>query len=356
MLIDRDVQRAKPRPAPYRMTDARGLYLLVTPAGGRLWRYKYRYQGREKLMSFGQYPDVTLAVARERHAGARRLLSEGVDPMAKRAAERGNTSSFQAVAGLWLAHWQVDKSAQHVDVTKRRLVANVYPHIGGRPITEIEPPELVAMVAAIEARGVGDLAKRALETCGQIFRHGIAKGHCKRNPCAEIKPSDVLRPTVKTNLARVSEAELPGLLRAIEVYSGSVLTRLAVKLMALTFVRTSELIGARWEEFDLGAGRWNIPKERMKMKAPHIVPLSSQALEVLELLRTWRKQVVPTNPHLFPGSALGDHEQQHDTLRAPADGIRRRNDRPWVPRAGIHSAARARMATRSHRDTARSRT
>lgn len=302
MLIDRDVQRAKPRPAAYRLTDARGLYLYVTPSGGRLWRYKYRFEGREKLMSFGPYPDVPLVVARERHATARRLLASGVDPMAQRAAERAVTfadmgiNTFEWVASLWTLHWKVDKSAQHVDTTWRRLNNNVFPHIGARDISELKPSDLVKMVKAIEERGVGDLAKRALETCGQIFRYGIAHGHCERNPCAEFKPADVLRPTVTTNLARVTEAELPALLRAIEVYRGSVLTRLAVKLMALTFVRTSELIGARWEEFDLPAGRWNIPKERMKMKAPHIVPLSTQAVEVLRLLFIATK----SEGYLFP--------------------------------------------------------
>lgn len=285
MLIDRDIQRAKPRPAAYRLTDARGLYLTVTPSGGKLWRYKYRFEGKEKLMSFGPYPDVPLVRARELHASARRLLADGVDPMAQRAVTRGTASrSFQAVAGLWLDHWGVNKSDQHATSTRRRLLVNVYPAIGERPIAEIEPPELVKMVKAIEARGVSDLAKRALETVGQIFRYGIAHGYCKRNPCADIKPGDVLRPRDVVNLARVGEAELPALLRAIEVYRGSVLTRLAMKLMALTFVRTSELMEARWDEFDLPAARWNIPAARMKMKAPHIVPLSSQAVEVLTLI------------------------------------------------------------------------
>lgn len=302
MLIDRDVQRAKPREKPYRLTDARGLYCYVTPAGGRLWRYKYRFEGREKLMSFGQYPDVPLVRARELHAGARRLLADGVDPMARRAEEgpRGSRT-FQAVAAMWLDHWKTDKSPQHVDTTRRRLLTNVYPVIGSRPIDSVLAPDLVGMVKSIEARGVGDLAKRALETCGQVFRYGIAHGHCTRNPCADIKPADVLRPTVTTNLARVGEAELPGLLRAIEVYQGKVITRLAVKLMALTFVRTSELIGARWEEFDLPGRRWNIPAARMKMKAPHIVPLSSQAAEVLMLIRVSQGAYMEAAGNLFPG-------------------------------------------------------
>jgi integrase len=157
------------------------------------------------------------------------------------------------------------------------------------------------MVKAIEDRGVGDLARRALETTGQIFRYGVAHGYCKRNPCADIKPGDVLKPTRSRNLARVEAAALPALLRAIEVYRGKVITRLAMKLMALTFVRTSELIGARWSEFDFEGRRWNIPAERMKMKTPHIVPLSTQALEVLELLRS----VTGGGELLFPGE--NDH-------------------------------------------------
>jgi integrase len=304
VLTDTKIRKSTPGPKPYRMADGRGLYLVITPSGGKLWRWKYRYEGAEKLMTFGQYPDVPLVAARERHAEGRRLLAEGTDPMAERKRERagaGDASSFQAVAGLWLAHWRTGKSEQHVDSTRRRLERNVYPHLGVRPIEAITAPDLVKMVKAIEERGVGDLAKRALETCGQIFRYGIAHGHCKRNPAAEFKPADVLRPREQTNLARVEAGELPGLLRAIEVYRGSVVTRLAVKLMALTFVRTSELIGARWEEIDLEARRWNIPKERMKMKTPHIVPLATQAAELLTLLYA----VSGGSVYLFPGERGG---------------------------------------------------
>jgi integrase len=180
------------------------------------------------------------------------------------------------------------------------LKANVYPLLGTRPITEIEAPELVAMVKAIETRGAADLAKRALETTGQIFRYAIAHGYAKHNPAADIKPRDVLKPTRTVNLARVDAKELPALLRAIEVYRGKVITRLAMKLMALTFVRTSELIGARWDEFDVEAQRWNIPAERMKMRTPHIVPLATQALELLELLRP----LTGGSELLFPGDRV----------------------------------------------------
>jgi integrase len=169
--------------------------------------------------------------------------------------------------------------------------------IGGVAITKIEAPQIVAIVNAIQDRGKLDIAKRALETAGQIFRYAVAHGHAKRNPAADIKPGDILKSRQKVNHARVSAKELPALLRAIELYRGKHITRLAMKLMAMTFVRTGELIGAKWEEFDLDAARWNIPAERMKMRTPHIVPLSTQALEVLALLR----QLNGNSELVFPG-------------------------------------------------------
>jgi integrase len=302
LLTDAEIRKAKPKAAAYQMSDERGLFLLVTLAGGRLWRWKYRHGGAQKQMSYGQYPDVPLAAARERHDAARKLLASGIDPMAKRKTDKAasmasDANSFQAIAHLWLEHWSVGKSRRHVDTTRRRLEANTLPMLGARPITEIEAPELVKMVKAIEERGASDLAKRALETTGQIFRYGIAHGYAKRNPAAEIKPGDVLKSRRKVNFARVSAAELPALLKAIEVYRGHVVTRLAMKLMALTFVRTGELIGARWDEIDRKGARWDIPKERMKGSKPHIVPLSRQALELLDLLHA----VTGGSQFLFPG-------------------------------------------------------
>jgi integrase len=295
------------------MADGHGLFMRVTPAGGKRWRWKYRFDGAQKEMSFGQYPGVSLQAARERHAEARKLRAEGVDPMVQRKADKAAvmvSDTFHTIAGLWLAHWSTGKSYRHVDSTRRRLEANVMPLLGARPIAEIEAPELVAMVKAIETRGASDLAKRALETTGQIFRYAVAHGHAKRNPAADIRPADILKPTRKVNLARVDAKELPALLRAIEVYRGTTVTRLAMKLMALTFVRTSELIGARWDEFDLEARRWNIPADRMKMPSPHIVPLASQAIEILELLR-------PITSHrelLFPGDRDDRKPMSNNTI------------------------------------------
>jgi Arm DNA-binding domain len=218
MLIDRDVDRAKPKPRTYRLSDGRGLYVLVTPSGGKLWRWKYRFDGKEKLMTFGGYPDVSLAMARERHAAARRLLASDVDPMAVRKAEKSESKpaerTFQTLTAAWMEHWRIDKSAQHVEATRRCLLADVLPVLGSRPIDDIEAPELVAMLETIETRGARDLAERALETCGQIFRYGIVHGYCKRNPAAQLRTSELLQPAVRSDMARVSSAELPALLRA----------------------------------------------------------------------------------------------------------------------------------------------
>jgi integrase len=193
---------------------------------------------------------------------------------------------------------------------KRRIEADILPSLGARPIAEIEAPELVAMTKAIEKRGARDIAKRALETTGQIFRYAIAHGYAKRNPASEIRPSDILKSTRKTNYARIDAKELPGLLRSIEVYPGTHVTRLALKLMALAFVRTSELIGAKWEEFDIEAARWNIPAERMKMRTPHIVPLSRQALDVLDTLRT----LTGESKWLFPGDRNAKKPMSNNTI------------------------------------------
>ena len=177
-LTDTEIRKAKVKASAYRMSDGGGLYIWITPAGGKLWRWKYRFEDREKLMTFGSYPDVPLSLARERHAEARKLLATGTDPMAERKAEKAAVeNSFQSVARLWLAHWQDGKSPRHVDYVKRRMDADILPCLGARPIALIEAPDLVAMTKAIEQRGARDIAKRALETTGQVFRFAIAHGY-----------------------------------------------------------------------------------------------------------------------------------------------------------------------------------
>jgi len=240
--------------------------------------------------------------------------------MARRKAEKtaqrlSSANSFASIAALWIEHWKSGKSPRHVDTVRRRMAANILAHLGERPITQIEAPELVAMAKTIERRGVSDLAKRALETTGQVFRYAIAHGHASRNPYSEIRPRDVLRPTLKTNLARIDAKELPTLLRKMEVYQGTHVTRLALKLIALTFVRTTELIGARWDEFDFSAARWNIPAERMKMRTPHIVPLASQTVESLNVLR----ELTGGSEWLFPGDRNSSKQMSNNTILKALD-------------------------------------
>jgi integrase len=231
--------------------------------------------------------------------------------MAERKAEKAAAEdSFQSVATLWLEHWQDGKSPRHVAYVKRRMDTDILPCLGARPVAAIEAPELVGMTKAIEERGARDIAKRALETTGQVFRYAIAHGYARRNPASEIRPGDVLKSIRKVNYARVDARELPSLLRAMEVYQGTHVTRLAMKLLALTFVRTSELIGARWAEFDFDAAGWNIPAERMKMRTPHIVPLAKQALDALDTLRTLSRE----SEWLFPGDRNANKPMSNNTI------------------------------------------
>jgi integrase len=307
-LTDTAIKKAKPGPKPIKLSDERGLYLLVTEKGSKLWRWKYRIDGKEKVMALGAYPDVSLAEARDAMSAARKLLVSGDDPMVirksnKQARKASAENSFAAVSRLWWNHWKVSRSPRHADYVIRRLEGDIIPAIGAMPVDAIRAPELVQMTKGIAARGAVDIAKRALQTTGQVFRYAIAHGLAKQNPATDIKPGDILPARKKVNYPRISSKELPDLLRHIEAYPGAATTRLAMKLMALTFVRTSELIRARWEEFDLEKQRWDIPANRMKMKEPHIVPLSTQAVNLLKALQT----LTGHSALLFPGER--DHEK-----------------------------------------------
>lgn len=314
-LSDTAIKKAKAAEKAYSMSDGEGLYLWVTPAGGKLWRWGYRFEGKEKLISYGKYPDVGLAKARELHQAARTLLAAGVDPMAQRKADKtaeriASESSFAKVAAQWLEHWRCGKSPRHAEQVSRRMDADILPYLGALPVEEIKAPDVVKMVKAIEQREAYDIAKRALETTGQVFRYAIAHGMASRNPATDIKPRDILKSVPKQNYARIDQKELSTLLKRIEIYQGTPVTRLAIKLLAMTFVRTSELIEAKWSEFDLEASRWDIPAERMKMRTPHIVPLSKQALEVLAMLR----ELNGKNELLFPGDRNPKKPMSNNTI------------------------------------------
>lgn len=314
-LTDLTVRNAKPNSRLQKLSDGRGLQLHITTAGSKLWRWAYRYDSKQKLMALGIYPDVSLAQARQAADEARKLLASGIDPMEQRKADKnkpGKTveNTFEIIARQWWQHWSPARSARHAEYVIRRLEADVFPLLGGRPVNEIQAPEVVKMIKTIEERGALDIAKRSLQTCGQIFRYAIAHGYSIRNPATDIRPGDVLTTRKKQNYARLDAKELPGLLRHIEVYQGSSVTRLAMKLMAMTFVRTSELIGTRWEEFDLDTARWDIPAERMKMKTPHIVLLSRQAVQLLRTLHT----LTGHRELLFPGERKHQKPMSNNTI------------------------------------------
>lgn len=288
-LTDRAIRNAKPADRPVRLFDGEGMYVEVAPSGGKWWRFKYRYGGKEKRVSLGVYPDTSIRDAREARGEARKLLARGIDPGEQRKADKRSAAAksangFEAVAREWYAKQSHTWVATHASDVLRRLEANLFPEIGDKPIADITAPTLLAAVRRIEHRGAHDLAHRVLQVASQIFRYGVATGRCERDPAPDLRGA--LTPHKGRNQAAVAPDELPALLRAIEGYGelGDKMTGYALRLLALTFVRTGELIGATWEEIDLDGATWIVPAARMKMKTEHVVPLSRQAVELLREL------------------------------------------------------------------------
>lgn len=303
-LTDIQVKNAKPKGKAYKLSDAGGLFLYVTPTGGKLWRLAYRFDGKQKTLSFGAYPIITLLEARAKRDQAKKLLANDQDPselskLDKAEKQANNANTFELWANRWLAHWRVDKAPRHVDIISRRLATNVLPVLGAMPVLNITAVDIANVMRSIAGRGALDVATSAHQTVSQVFRYAIANdktARVTRNPATDIKPSDIIQSRPVVNQARVDIKDLPVLLRAIDTSETRAVTRIAIKLMALTFVRTSELIGAEWQEIDLEAKQWRITAERMKMKSPHIVPLASQALELLTTLKEqtgWSKFLFP---------------------------------------------------------------
>lgn len=286
-LTDAAVRNAKPRDKPYKISDAGGLFLWVQPSGGKWWRYKYRFAGKEKLLALGSYPDVSLANARERHAQARKVLASGNDPgevkkEAKRLAILNSVTTYEALAREWCESRKHKWVTSYGEAMLTRLESHVFPKIGSRPISDITAQELLAVLRIVEATGALDLAQRLLQASGQIFRYAIATGRAERNPAADLRGA--LKPPVRKHQAYLKADELPEYLQKLDAYDGSLQTKLALKFLLLTFVRTGELRGAEWTEINLDDAVWRIPAERMKMRSPHIVPLSRQAVGVLKEL------------------------------------------------------------------------
>lgn len=283
-LTEAQVRGATPRDKGYKLSDERGLYLLVAPTGGRLWRLKYYHAGVEKLLSLGVYPDVTLKRAREKRDEARALVADGQDPSELRKAEkaaRGNT--LEAVAHEWL-ELQAGKLAAVTLVKARWLLAFLYRDLGSRPLGSITAPQLLAALRKVEATGHHETAHRVKQRFSQVARYAIATGRAERDVAVDLRGA--LAPVVARSHATLTDPTAVGeLLRAIDGYSGQPATAAALRLLPLVFVRPGELRAAEWSEFDLDAGEWRIPGARMKMGETHLVPLSRQAVAILMELK-----------------------------------------------------------------------
>lgn len=299
-LTDLAIRKAKPATKPLKLFDGGGLYLYVTPAGGRLWRQKYRWLGKEKTLSHGRYPVVSLADARRRRDEAQRLLATGIDPGAHKKAARAVAiehagNSFEAVAREWLA--KRDWVENYKTKVTGWLRNDVFPWIGSRPVIELGAPDFLRVARRVEERGAIESAHRILQNCGQIMRYAIATGRATRNPVPDLKGA--LTPAPERHFAAITDPnKVGGLLRACDSYEGTIVVKCALRLAPLVFLRPGELRQAEWSEFDLGARQWNIPAERMKMRLQHIVPLSAQAVTILRELQP----LTGKGRYVFPGA------------------------------------------------------
>lgn len=314
-LTAKACDNAKAADKPYKLADGGGLYLEVMSTGAKYWRCKYRFMGKEKRLAFGVYPEVSLAEARTKRESARKLLAEGADPALakkeqKRQAQLTAATTFESVAIEWASHQAERWSDDHGERILGRLRADMFSEIGHLPVAQVRPLDILAALKKVEERGAHEVARRLLQTCNQIYRYAIVHEQAERNPAADLKGA--LKPYKKGHYAALDFKELPAFLSKLEHNEARLFphTRLAMKMMVLTFVRTGELIGAKWEEINWAEKQWEIPGERMKMKQPHLVPLSRQTLAILKELRE-----VSTNPvFIFPSQIRSNKHMSNNTL------------------------------------------
>lgn len=285
-LSDAAIRTAKPQPKPLKMSDAGGLFLLVTPSGGKWWRYSYRLNGKQKTISLGTYPDVGLKDARDRHSEARKLLAQGIDPSESKKAVKAAgadraANSFEVVAREWWASHMANKAESHKEKVIRRFELYLFLWLGGKPIAEITAPQILEAVKRIEKLGILETAHRTLQTAGQVFRYAVQTGRAERDVTADLKGA--LPPTTTKHMATFTEPmEVAELLRAIDGFKGTLTVQCALRLAPLVFVRPSELRMAKWSDMDLDAGEWRYLVS--KTKTDHLVPLPKQAVEILREL------------------------------------------------------------------------
>jgi integrase len=298
-LNEMKVRNAKPKEKFYKLTDSDGLYLHLTEKGSKLWRFRYRFGGKEKLLALGTYPEISLADARQRRDEARKQVAHGIDPgavrKAQKQAETGEKETFEVIAREWHIKFTPTWTPGHAVKIMRRLELDLFPWIGKRPITEIKATELLAALRRVESRGALESAHRIRAIAGQVFRYAVATGRADRDPSGDLKGA-LPQPNEKHHAAITDPKEVGPLLRALDGYQGHFVVKCALRLAPMLFVRPGELRTAEWEEIDLDEAVWNIPAKKMKMKEPHMVPLATQAIEILKEL----KQLTGASKYVFP--------------------------------------------------------
>ena len=299
-LTARQVDTSRPKDKPYKLSDGGGLYLLVNPNGSRYWRLKYRIAGKEKLLALGVYPDITLAVARQKRADAKKVLAAGGDPgqekqEEKQAKEQAVANSFERLAMEWHTHKSTSWSEGYAEHLLMYLKKDIFPFIGQKAITDISQVEMLNVLRKMEQRGVLDKLKKTRQACRQIFTYAIITGRAEHNPVSDL--AGALKSPKQQHYTHLLVDQIPDFLRALSEYSGSTITRNATRLLMLTGLRTIELRASEWVDIDFDKGVWNVPAERMKMRRPHLVPLSTQVRELLEEIH----QLTGRGKYVFPG-------------------------------------------------------
>ena len=299
-LTARQVDTSKPKDKPYKLSDGGGLYLLVNPNGSRYWRLKYRIAGKEKLLALGVYPDITLAEARQKRADAKKVLAAGGDPgqekqEEKQAKEQAVANSFERLAMEWHAHKSTSWSEGYAEHLLMYLKKDIFPFIGQKAITDISQVEMLNVLRKMEQRGVLDKLKKTRQACRQIFTYAIITGRAEHNPVSDL--AGALKSPKQQHYPHLLVDQIPDFLRALSEYSGSTITRNATRLLMLTGLRTIELRASEWVDIDFDKGVWNVPAERMKMRRPHLVPISTQVRELLEEIH----QLTGRGKYVFPG-------------------------------------------------------
>lgn len=323
MLNDKALKALKAGEKPYKRADEKGLYVLVSKSGARLWRFKYRYEGREKLLALGQYPDTSLKLARQKRDDARRLLAQGLDPAADRQAKKmARADTFEAIAGEWLSSGCPGGKGKAGPSTiaqyRHRLETYAFPHIGKWPIGTIAAPDLLRFLRRIEERGTHETAHRVLSLCRRVLAYAVRTGRSDRNAATDLRGA--LTPVSTNSFAAITDPVKVGeLLRAIDGYQAQPAVMAALKLAPLVFVRPGELRGARWAEISVGGDepQWVIPASRMKMNLEHVVPLSRQAIAIIE----WLRPVTGAGELLFPSLRSRERSISDNTLNAALRSI-----------------------------------